>query len=42
MLIIHNKLIPVKGFKAITLWPFIFVRSSFNEIDLNHENIHGR
>ena len=42
MLIIHNKLIPFKGFKAITLWPFIFVRSSFNEIDLNHENIHGR
>ena len=44
MLIIHNKLIPVKGFKAITLGPFIFVRKecSFNEIDLNHENIHGR
>lgn len=44
MLIIPNKLIPVKGFKAITLWPFIFVRKecSFNEIDLNHENIHGR
>ena len=44
MLIIHNKLIPVKGFKAITLWPFIFVRKeySFNETDLNHENIHGR
>jgi hypothetical protein len=44
MLIIHNKLIPFKGFKAITLWPFIFVRKecSFNEIDLNHENIHGR
>ena len=44
MLIIYNKLIPVKGFKAITLWPFIFVRKecSFNEIDLNHENTHGR
>ena len=44
MLIIHNKLIPFKGFKAITLWPFIFVRKecSFSEIDLNHESIHGR
>lgn len=44
MLIIRNKLIPFKGFKAITLWPFIFIRKgcSFNEIDLNHESIHGR
>lgn len=44
MKIIRNSIIPFKGFKAITLWPFIFVRKecSFNEIDLNHENIHGR
>ena len=37
MLVIRNKLIPFKGIKAITLWPFIFVRKecSFNEIDLN-------
>ena len=44
MVIIKNNIIPVKGFKAITLWPFIFVRKecSFNEIDLNHENIHGK
>ena len=44
MKVIRNSIIPFKGFKAITLWPFIFVRKecSFNEIDLNHENIHGR
>ena len=44
MVIIKNNIIPFKGFKAITLWPFIFVRKncSFNEIDLNHENIHGK
>lgn len=33
---------PFKGFKAITLWPFIFARKKLNEVDLNHENIHGR
>ena len=44
MLVIRNKLIHFKGFKAITIWPFIFVRKgcSFDEVDLNHENIHGR
>ena len=44
MKIIYNKVIPFKGFKAITIWPFIFVRKecSFNEEDLNHENIHGK
>lgn len=41
-IIIKNSIIPFKGFKAITLWPFIFVRKgcSFDEIDLNHEKIH--
>lgn len=40
--IIRNSIIPFKGFKAITLWPFIFVRKEcpFDEIDLNHEKIH--
>lgn len=44
MKVIYNKIIPFKGFKAITIWPFIFVRKecSFNEVDLNHENIHGK
>lgn len=43
MIIIRNKLLPFKGFKAITLWPFIFVRKDkpFNEVDLNHEYIHS-
>lgn len=42
--VIFNSLIPPRGFKAITLFPFIFVRSSarsrFTYIDLNHEQIH--
>lgn len=44
MKIIYNKIIPFKGFRAITLWPFIFVRKGceFNEIHLNHEKIHAR
>ena len=43
-MIVRNDLIPFKGYKAMCLWPFIFVRKdcSFNEVDLNHENIHGR
>ena len=44
MITIYNNIIPFKGFRAITLWPFIFIRKGceFNEIHLNHENIHGR
>lgn len=44
MITIYNKIIPFKGFRAITLWPFIFVRKGceFNEIHLNHEKIHAR
>ena len=42
MKVISNHIIPFKGFKAITLWPFIFCRSEMTEVDLNHENIHGR
>ena len=43
-MIIYNKLIPFKGYKAITIWPFIFIRKecSFNNVDLNHEKIHLR
>ena len=43
-MIIHNDLIPFKGYKAMCLWPFIFVRNevNFNDIDLNHEKIHWR
>lgn len=44
MKIVRNSIIPFKGYKAITIWPFIFVREecSFDEVDLNHENIHGK
>jgi len=44
MKVVKNNIIPFKGYKAITIWPFIFVREegSFDEVDLNHENIHGK
>ena len=44
MKIVRNSIIPFKGYKAITIWPFIFVREecSFDEVDLNHEKIHGK
>ena len=43
-MIVRNDLIPFKGYKAMCLWPFIFVRNevNFNDIDLNHEKIHWR
>lgn len=41
-MIIKNKHIPFKGFKAMAIWPFIFARSdqSMHEHDINHERIH--
>ena len=42
MIIIKNKFIPFKGYKAITIWPFIFTKEDLNNVDLNHEKIHGR
>ena len=41
MKIVKNNIIPFKGYKAISIWPFIFCRSDLNEIDINHESIHG-
>lgn len=44
MLIIRNNLIPFRGFTAMTVWPFVFVRKSAwysNDTD-RHERIHGR
>lgn len=43
MKVIRNKYLPPKGYKAITLWPFIFVRKPYvlGLIDRNHEEIHG-
>lgn len=40
---IYNNIIPFKGFKAITIWPWVFVRkdaSVFNKTDERHESIH--
>lgn len=44
MLIIYNSFIPVKGFSALTLWPFIFVRKGANVTDttMRHEAIHAK
>ena len=41
-MIIYNKIIPFKGYKAINLLSIIFVRKGciFSDIDLNHERIH--
>ena len=44
MIVIRNNIIPFPGYKAITIWPFIFVRKSAwysNDTD-RHEHIHGR
>jgi len=45
-IIIYNNIIPFKGYVAIGLWPFIFVRSSrkgkLSPITENHEMIHLR
>ena len=42
-MIITSKLVVPKGFLAITIWPFIFVRNDdLKEVDdlINHEKIH--
>jgi len=42
-MVIYNKIIPFKGYKAINLFELIFVREgcNFTAIDLNHEKIHS-
>lgn len=42
--IIYNKWLPLKGFLAINLFGFIFVRhgNKLNEVEINHERIHTR
>ena len=44
MRIVINKIIPFVGFKAMTIWPWIFLRKgqSYNLTDDNHEEIHGK
>jgi hypothetical protein len=39
-MIIYNKFIPFKGFKAMNFFGIIFARKELNEIDINHEKIH--
>jgi hypothetical protein len=41
MIQIKNKIIPFKGFKAITIWPFMFYKEQMSVTDLNHEAIHA-
>ena len=45
MIIVKNNIIPFKGFTAITLWPFIFVRKDeekyYTDVVDRHEHIHG-
>lgn len=42
MKIVYNKIIPFKGYKAMALWPFIFVREEYyrKPIGIQHEEIH--
>ena len=44
MIIVRNSFIPFDGYKAMSIWPIIFVRKecNFNKIDERHEEIHGR
>lgn len=43
---VFNNIIPFKGFVAITIWPFIFVRNDkahrFSAHSERHERIHAR
>ena len=42
MKVIINKLIPIKGYVAMTTWPFIFARKELSKYVRNHEEIHGK
>ena len=42
MKVIYNNIIPFDGYLAMTVFPFIFARGELNEVDINHESIHGR
>lgn len=41
---IYNNIIPPRGYKAITIYPFVFVQKgkTMKEKDIMHEEIHGR
>lgn len=42
MMVIKNNIVPLKGYSAMALWPFIFVRNDahYNVITERHECIH--
>lgn len=45
--IIFNNVIPFRGYKAMAIWPFVFVRSKYEDNglgdkDIRHETIHLR
>lgn len=44
MLIVRNDILPLRGYKAMTLWPLLFVRRDciMTDVDLRHERIHAR
>lgn len=44
MIVVRNRFLPFKGYKAMSIWPFIFTRIEyiFSEVTKNHEKIHGR
>ena len=41
MKVIINKIVPIKGFDAMTVYPFIFARKELDKYVINHEYIHG-
>ena len=44
MIKIYSNIIPFSGYKALTMWPLLFVRKGarFGEVDERHEKIHGK
>ena len=40
---VYNNFIPFKGFKALTIWPFMFIRkdATISDVNMNHEKIHA-
>jgi len=45
MKVVFNRSVPLRGYIAMTLWPFVFVRSEnrrlYDAATENHEAIHG-
>lgn len=43
MKVAYNDIIPFEGYKAMTVWPVLFVRrdAEMTDADLRHEEIHG-